>query len=135
MKTLFLLVLLLLPVSAEDLVVKVSGVRNAKGFVRGMVYKGPDGFPENAAKAVALAETRAATGEVVLRFKDVEAGVGAVVVLHDENNDKKMQKNLVGIPREGVGASNWDHKGRPKYQAAMIEVGPGKELRIRVKYY
>ena len=127
---------LLAPALAAEMVVKVDGIRNGKGFVRGLVYKGALGFPEDYTKAVSLAETRAKTGEVTLRFKGVAEGLGAIIIIHDENDDKKLRKNLIGIPREGVGASNWSmKKGRPRFKDAVVPVGPGKVVRVRIKYF
>ncbi|NNC86893.1 MAG: DUF2141 domain-containing protein [Akkermansiaceae bacterium] len=134
-KILMILAGLALPAAAGELVVKVQGVRNANGFVRGMVFKAADGFPEDHAKAVALAESKAKAGEVILRFKGVEEGQGAIIIIHDENDDKKLKRNIIGIPREGVGASNWRRNGRPKYRDAVVPVGPGKMVRVLLKYF
>jgi len=46
----------------------------------------------------------------------------AVSVFHDENYNGKLDTNLLGIPREGVGASN-DARGNfrpPKFGAAAF---------------
>jgi uncharacterized protein (DUF2141 family) len=38
-------------------------------------------------------------------FNNVPAGTYAVFVFHDANTNNKMDKNFLGIPKEGYGAS------------------------------
>lgn len=52
------------------------------------------------------AEVKAKEGYVMIVFQDVPEGDYAVSVLHDLNDNKKMDENLVGIPKEGFGFSN-----------------------------
>lgn len=39
-------------------------------------------------------------------FEDVPAGTYALVVLHDENMNGRVDSNWIGIPKEGYGFSN-----------------------------
>ena len=39
-------------------------------------------------------------------FNDVPPGSYAVFVFHDVNRNNKMDKNFLGVPKEGYGASN-----------------------------
>jgi len=43
---------------------------------------------------------------VSVTFSDLRPGVYAVAVLHDENENSKMDFNLLGMPLEGYGFSN-----------------------------
>lgn len=130
-----LLGVLILPATAEDLVVRVEGVRNADGFVRALVFATGKGFPEEVKLATAAAEAKAKAGVVTLRFKDLKLRRGAIIVIHDANNDRKLKKNLLGIPREGVGASNWKKAGRPKFADAVMNFEKGKVVPVKLKYF
>jgi uncharacterized protein (DUF2141 family) len=58
-------------------------------------------------------------------------------VFHDENSNGKLDTNLLGIPREGVSASNnaKGHFGPPKFDAAAFNFGGGRlDLRITITY-
>ena len=92
----------------STLSVHVLHARNAKGKIGVTLFKGAEGFPSDTAKATMRQEVevdpRSLDANVV--FKDVPRGVYAVAVLHDENGNGKMDKNLLGIPKEGYGASN-----------------------------
>jgi uncharacterized protein (DUF2141 family) len=57
--------------------------------------------------------------------------------VHDENGDGKLERNFLGVPKEGVGASN-DARGRmgpPKWKDARFELKPdGSRIQIHVMY-
>jgi uncharacterized protein (DUF2141 family) len=54
---------------------------------------------------VAAQKIAASGKEVVLKF-DLPAGEYAVQVLHDENDNGKLDTNFMGMPTEGYGFSN-----------------------------
>lgn len=57
-------------------------------------------------------------------FKDLPHGTFAVSVLHDENGNGKMDKNFVGMPKEGYSASNNPKKKRraPTFDEAKFSL-------------
>ena len=69
---------------------------------------------------------------------DVEfdvAGTYAVILLNDENNNGKCDTNILGIPTEGVGASNGASGGPfggPKWDDAKFEAACGQQVDIPV---
>lgn len=73
----------------------------------------------------------------VCDFSGVASGTYAVAVFHDENSNGKLDTNFLGIPREGVGASNdaQGHFGPPKFDAAAFRFSGGRiDLKITIKY-
>ena len=50
-----------------------------------------------------------------IQFKDLPMGEYSVAVIHDENNNGKLDTNIFGIPTEAYGFSN---NIRPKFRAA-----------------
>ena len=50
-----------------------------------------------------------------IQFKDLPMGEYSVAVIHDENNNGKLDTNIFGIPTEDYGFSN---NIRPKFRAA-----------------
>lgn len=121
-----LMVLASVPAAATTVTVTVAGVRNGDGVVRACLWTAPDGFPNCSAQSPATRLTaKAQPGRVVLAFGDVAPGVYAVSVFHDEKNTGKVETNLFGIPRNGLGASN-DARGRfgpPSFKDAAVTVG------------
>jgi uncharacterized protein (DUF2141 family) len=70
-------------------------------------------------------------------FTDLPAGVYAVSVFHDENMNQKLDKNFVGVPKEGYGASNNPKKkmGPPSFEEAKFQLsGTEQSLEIKLMY-
>ena len=76
-------------------------------------------------------------GHAVCEFPGVKEGTYAVSVFHDENSNGKLDAKFMGMPREGVGASNnaKGHFGPPKFDAAAFRFSGGRmELKITITY-
>lgn len=125
-------------VSAQHAItVTVTNVRNGNGVCNIALYNKADGFLD-ATKAVAGKVVKATKGRVTARFDNVPAGTYAVAVIHDENSDKKLNTNFLGIPKEGYGASNNNlpMTSAPKFAASSFAVAKGDQaLSIDLKYY
>ena len=54
----------------------------------------------------------------------VPPGDYGVVAIHDENKNHKLDRNFIGIPKEGFGFANNPHVGlsAPAYSAAIVHV-------------
>lgn len=104
---LFLCALLGRPADAEaaDLRVTVEGLRNDKGHVRFALYNEPDRFPDRAG-VIEGGRAKVVGGRAVFVFQNVKPGRYAVSVFHDENDDGKFNRSLIGLPLEGYGFSN-----------------------------
>lgn len=76
--------------------------RNAKGVVRCGLFK-EAGWLKDAFRP-AIVKVNGKTALCV--FKDVPAGTYGISAFHDENNDGKLDTNLVGYPVEQYCASN-----------------------------
>ncbi|WCO00727.1 DUF2141 domain-containing protein [Psychroserpens ponticola] len=59
-----------------------------------------------------------------ITFKDVPKGIYAISFFHDENENKKMDTNFLGIPKEDYGCSNnaRGFMGPPKWEDAKFEI-------------
>ncbi len=82
-----------------------TGFRNHKGYAGAAIFASPDGWPEQQDKAVVHDGFPFSGSEATLNFK-LPPGKYAVVVLHDENKDEKLDRNFLGIPTEGFGFAN-----------------------------
>jgi len=128
------------PAPAENVIhVEISGLRNDNGQMLCALYSSAqaDTFPKKAEKAVARLTAKIADGQAVCEFTGVTPGTYAVSVVHDENSNGKLDTNFIGMPREGVGASNdaKGHMGPPKFSAAAFQYAGGRlDLKIHIKY-
>jgi uncharacterized protein (DUF2141 family) len=121
------------------LTVHVIGARNTKGKIRVALFRGAEGFPNDASRAVhtQAADIDPQTSSAQIVFTDLPAGVYAVPVFHDENMNQKLDKNFVGVPKEGYGASNNPKKkmGPPSFEETKFELsGSEQSLEIKLMY-
>jgi uncharacterized protein (DUF2141 family) len=121
------------------LTVHVAGLRNARGKLHVTLYRDATGFPETPSKALRHAEVeidaKALTAQAV--FTGLVPGVYAAAVLHDENVNGKLDKNFIGIPREGHGASNNPRPARraPTFDESKFTLdGPAQTVEIKPVY-
>ena len=117
--------------------VEVGGLRNNKGQVFCALYSSADGFPKDGQKAIGHATSSISDKQASCEFPGIAAGSYAVSVFHDENSNGKLDANFIGIPREGVGASNdaRAHLGPPKFDAAAFHFSGGRlNLKITMNY-
>jgi uncharacterized protein (DUF2141 family) len=113
------------------LTVRVTGARNTRGKIWVTLFQGAQGFPDDPSKASrqqsADIDPNAMSAQVI--FKDLPQGPFAVSVLHDENGNRKMDKNFVGMPKEGYGASNNPKKKRrpPTFDEAKFSLNSAEQ--------
>ena len=74
-------------------------------------------------------------GATVL-FENIPNGTYAIAVVHDENDNKKMDTNFFGIPKEGYGVSNnkYPKMSEPSFDDAKFSLKEDKEISIKMKY-
>jgi len=116
----------------------VGGLRSGKGKVMCALYSSAEGYPTKGDKAMAYSSSAILNGHGECNFTGMRPGRYAISVFHDENSNGKLDSNLFGIPREGVGASNnaKGHFGPPKFEDAAFQFTGGHlELRIAMAYY
>jgi uncharacterized protein (DUF2141 family) len=121
------------------LTVHVTGARNTKGKIRAALFRGAEGFPTNSSQAIhtQAADIDPQTSSAQVVFSDLPPGVYAVSVFHDENMNQKLDKNFVGGPKEGYGASNNPKKkmGPPTFEETKFQVsGTEQFLEIKLMY-
>jgi len=118
------------------LTVHITGARNTKGKIRAALFRGADGFPNDAAKAIQTqgVDIDPQTSSTQMVFAGLPDGVYAVSVFHDENMNQKLDKNFVGAPKEGYGASNNPKKkmGPPSFEETKFQLN-GTEQSVEIK--
>ncbi len=93
-----------LPASAADLNVKVEGIRNNTGMINLAVFAGEDYLKFD--KLLTQAQIQANSDGVTFTLTDLAPGSYSLAITHDENENGELDTNFMGIPTEGVAASN-----------------------------
>jgi uncharacterized protein (DUF2141 family) len=115
----------------STLTVRIFGARNTKGKIGVTLFQDAEAFPDDTSKAVQQqsVEIDPNTMGAQVTFKDISQGTWAVSVLHDENGNGKMDKNFVGMPKEGYGASNNPKKKKraPTFDEAKFSLNASEQ--------
>jgi len=120
---------------AGPVAIDVSGVRRAKGHVVAAICP-----KANFMHLTCPYESRAPAlkGTTTVVFPDIPPGTYAAQVFQDENDNDEVDRDLVGVPKEGVGFSN-DAPIRlrgPMFADASFQVGEAPvRLRIRLRFF
>lgn len=108
------------------IIVQVNGFKNNDGKARLLIFSSKEkgSFPKDKDKAFAKFVVPIKDNQVLFNFENLPYGDYAISVHHDEDNNGKVNSNLLGIPNEGLGASN-DAKGffgPPSFDKAKVSL-------------
>ncbi len=121
--------------ATSTVTVDLSGLRSTVGTVYLCMTAKPKVFPRSCdADPDRRVATVKASEAGVMTLRDVAPGRYAIVLLHDENGNKKMDMSLF-LPKEGFGFSR-DAPVRmsaPKFDAAAFDVTAGKPVHMTMK--
>lgn len=72
--------------------------------------------------------------KAIVVFENIPEGTYAISSFHDENDNKKMDTNFFGIPKEPIGISNnaKGFMGPPKFKDAKFQLTENKHLKIKM---
>jgi len=110
-------------VGAETLKINVENVKSSDGTLLLQVMQGEAQFNAEQKPAVSLSEP-AKEGTITFVTRDLPPGEYAVRVMHDENDNFKLDANFMGIPKEPWGFSNnaTGRFGPPGWDAVKFSV-------------
>src|ERR1700722_9002730 len=123
----------------SSLTIRIVGAKSSKGRIAIAVFNGEAGFPGDKSKTVRTLQAGIDPQTLIAQvtLKNLPRGVYAVSVFHDENMNGRLDKNVLGIPKEGYGASNNPRKsmGPPKFAEAKFQLDqPENVLEIKLLY-
>lgn len=119
------------------LTVEVENLRNSRGIVQFTLYNKEGSIPDEhyknyykMEKAIITIEKSTAT------FLSLPKGKYAISILHDENNNGKVDKGLL-VPKEGIGFSNYQSIGltnKPRFSKAGFFLHKDMNIVIKMIY-
>lgn len=86
-----------------DIEITINNIKNNKGTLLIGLYKEPTNFLKTPFR---YEKVKPVKGSVKAVFKNVMPGEYAISLIHDENNNGEMDKNMLGAPKEAYGVSN-----------------------------
>ena len=110
----------------------IKNIRNSKGRISIGVFKDASSFEKEKAHKIILVSKKDMINNTVKTTIEIESGVYGLSILDDENSDTKMEYNMVGMPKEGFGFSNYYHSGftKPNYKQFLVNINPSEKSPI-----
>jgi len=116
--------------------VEISGINDIKGLMSIGVYSDEKGFPDKGKEFIGI-DVEINSQMIVYKFKDIPLGTYAIAVFHDVNSNAKLDKNFLGIPKEGYAFSNnifGAFGSPPGFKDASFQFTGDKKVKIKMEY-
>ncbi len=121
-----------IPVSIE-----FSGIKTEKGTLRMGLFKSKDAFEkEKPFEFFVVEKTGFKNGSLTQSFQ-FPKGEYAISVWDDANDNGKMDKTIVGIPKEGYGFGDYIHKSfsKPNYDDFKMKISnTNQKVQVQFRY-
>lgn len=115
----------------KKLTVEITNITSEEGQIILAIYNSS----ENYDKRIAFEEVKLKPEmDSVIFETNVPDGEYLVMLVHDVNNNGKLDTSFIGMPKEPVGLSNYDGKGIPgKFKKHKFSVNENTEIIIPLK--
>ena len=125
--------------NAAEVRIVVNGVKSGDGKLLVDIYGTEAKYKANVGNAGGdyRIDVPAGNGSVTAVIANVPAGKYGATVVHDENASGKLETNFLGMPSEGVGASNdaTGSFGPPSFGDMVFDVAdPVTTITINLSY-
>ena len=114
-----------------NLTINIAGLSSDKGSLLVGVYNTKESFLKKPFESDII---KIINKKSIITFKHIPKGAYAVSFIHDENDNKKLDTNFIGIPKEDFGCSNnaQGFMGPPKYEDAKFQLTENKTINIKI---
>ena len=132
----FFAILFSATVNAQTIDLTITNLESSAGAIVLGIYKEQKSFDaEEDALLKNFAKGSNVVGSTLKVSFTLTPGVWGITLLDDVNNDKKMNYNWIGMPKEGFGFSNLYHTGfsKPKFDAFKVTLKEGQKLAVTIK--
>lgn len=110
----------------------ISITKFNKGRILIALYESEESYMKESYKS---ADVLVKNNKAKFIFHSIKKGVYAFSFFHDLNNNKKLDTNFLGIPKEPYGFSN-NKKGRfgpPKFSEASLKINKNSNYKISIE--
>jgi len=102
----------------------IKNIRSTKGRFSIGAFKDASSFEkEKPYKSIWISKKDVVNGTLKTNIH-LDLGTYGLSLLDDENSDTKMEYNMVGMPKEGFGFSNYYHSGftKPNFKQFLVNI-------------
>ena len=122
----------------QTIELNVTDIKQIKGQLLISLHN-KDGFPDQEKKSALNTKVKVNNANMKITLKVPKSGFYAISLVHDENENNQLDKNYLGIPKEGYGFSNNPSArfGAPSFKESQFEVKDNevKKLVIKIIYW
>lgn len=122
-------------VAQSKIIAEISNFENDKGVCRACIFNSAASFKGESGNPVQCIQVPITNNRTQVQFENVPAGNYAIFLFHDTNKNNKMDKNFMGIPKEGYGASlnKLPFASAPTFDENKFSVSNGTTVRLSIK--
>ncbi|SEL64661.1 Uncharacterized conserved protein, DUF2141 family [Maribacter orientalis] len=132
---LFLFVVISNMINAQhSLSLNIDGVASEEGYICFAIYNNESSFLKFD-KVYKSGSEKAVKGNTAFHITDLPDGEYAIAIFHDVNDNKNLDTNILGIPKEQVAFSNGKMKmfGPPKFEECVFTFNSNMEMKISLQ--
>lgn len=123
--------------SQNSITVTIKNLRNNNGHILLSLFNQSKGWPEDEANTLRKVEIPIKNKTATISFTNMPAGTYAVAIMHDENDNYRMDKTMFGMPKEGFGFSNdvMGTFGPPGFKESSFKHYNNTDVVIKIRYW
>lgn len=122
---------------AQEANVTITNLRSNKGKIILQVFKDNESYDdEHPFKRLEFDKKNSANGAMDIHIT-LAPGAYGFTLIDDENGNGKIDKNIIGMPKEGFGFSNFfmTRLSKPAFKDFRFDIkAPNTKVSIKVKY-
>ncbi len=121
--------------SCCTLTIVVHGMDSAVGNLGILIFNNPKGWPDDRIAALKDIAIPAQAGIQTVTIPNLPPGNYAIALIHDTNQNHKLDKNFIGVPKEQWGMSNNPHATikAPPMSKASFEIKADMQVQIELQ--
>lgn len=114
------------------LTVEFNITKHNKGSMLFALYDSKDNYMKSAMRKT---KVMVVNNKAIIKIDNLSKGSYGFSFFHDVNNDGKLNKNFLGIPKEPYGFSNGEKGsfGPPDFEDIKIEMNEDTDININIK--
>ncbi|HEK22042.1 MAG: hypothetical protein C0191_04570 [Mucilaginibacter sp.] len=123
-------------IQAQDLPIRITGIRSSNGKIVINVFRDHASYDkEEPYKKFSFDKKQTEKGAINVKI-NLDPGTYGITLLDDENGNGKIDKNLIRMPKEGFGFSNFymEKLKKPCFDDFKIDLKTKPLVEIRLKY-
>jgi uncharacterized protein (DUF2141 family) len=123
-------------IQAQDIPVKITGIRSTKGNIVINVFKDQASYDKEVPYKLFTFDKKSIPQGMMTVNLSLEPGIYGVTLLDDENGNGKIDKSFIGVPKEGFGFSNFfmTKMKKPSFDDFKVDLKTQPKIEIRVNY-